>query len=286
MRPDVRRWGMAWHLTADIEEFELAAKEFLLQDPVGNTVLLTVAAVLARNGVEAYGGDPAQFGWYQGEDEAVQGAFVRTPPRPALISALPAAAVEPLLMIEGIGDVVSGPAAEVRALAGAWAAVSGRESVISSPRRLYRLAELTPPSPRPEGVARLATPADRDVVVDWFGAFSVDTGQPAGVGASRIEERIQDGLLLLWEADGVPVSMAGVTLPVGGMARIAPVYTPPALRGRGYAGAVTAELSRRTRDAGHEVLLFTDLENPTSNALYQRIGYRPVRDYLDVELAR
>ncbi|NUR58538.1 MAG: GNAT family N-acetyltransferase [Catenulispora sp.] len=277
---------MTWHLTPDIEEFELAAKEFLLTDPVGNTVLLTVAATLARNGVEAYGGDPAQFGWYQGEDGAVRGAFVRTPPRPVLISTVPAAAVEPLLTIEGIGGAVSGPAAEVTALAEAWVAASGRGSTLGMRRRLYRLAELTPPSPMPDGYARLATPADRDLLIDWFEAFSGDIGQPGGIQPSRIDDRIQDGLLLLWEVDGVPVAMAAATPPVGGTARIAPVYTPRALRGRGYAGAVTAELSRRIRDAGHEVLLFTDLDNPTSNALYQRIGYRPLGDYLDVELER
>jgi ribosomal protein S18 acetylase RimI-like enzyme len=283
---------MAWHLTADIEEFELAAKEFLLADPFGNTVLLTVAETLARNGAKAYGGDPAQFGWYQAEGEGVQGAFVRTPPRPALISALPAAAVEALLTTEGIDGATpafhtfSGPAAELTALADAWAAASGRGSRITSRRRLYRLADLTPPSPQPAGAARLATVADRELLLGWFEAFAADTGQPGGVPASRIDERIEDGLLLLWEADGVPVALAGATPPIGGTARIAPVYTPPTLRGRGYAGAVTAELSRRFRDAGHQVLLFTDLENPTSNALYQRIGYRPVADYLDLELGR
>jgi predicted GNAT family acetyltransferase len=61
---------------------------------------------------------------------------------------------------------------------------------------------------------------------------------------------------------------------------VAPVYTPADLRGRGYAGAVTAEVSSMARAVGaEEVLLFTDLANPTSNALYQRIGYRPVEDF-------
>lgn len=67
---------------------------------------------------------------------------------------------------------------------------------------------------------------------------------------------------------------------VAGQIRVAPVYTPAHLRGRGYAGAVTAEVGRAAVAAGaDEVLLFTDLANPTSNALYQRIGYRPVADF-------
>jgi predicted GNAT family acetyltransferase len=74
--------------------------------------------------------------------------------------------------------------------------------------------------------------------------------------------------------------MAGVTPMVAGQIRVAPVYTPAHLRGRGYAGAVTAEVSRAALAAGAaEVLLFTDLANPTSNALYQRIGYRAVADF-------
>lgn len=59
------------------------------------------------------------------------------------------------------------------------------------------------------------------------------------------------------------------------------VYTPPEHRGHGYAAAVTAEVSRAAREAGaQEVLLFTDLANPTSNGVYRRIGYRPVSDRL------
>ncbi|MFG3505834.1 GNAT family N-acetyltransferase [Streptomyces sp. NPDC047821] len=77
--------------------------------------------------------------------------------------------------------------------------------------------------------------------------------------------------------------MAAHSPVVAGQARVAPVYTPPALRGRGYAGAVTAAVSRAARDAGaRQVLLFADVANPTSTALYQRIGYRPVADHVDI----
>jgi predicted GNAT family acetyltransferase len=73
--------------------------------------------------------------------------------------------------------------------------------------------------------------------------------------------------------------MAGVSRPAAGMVRVAAVYTPPDRRGRGYGGAVTAAVSRAALDGGAtDVVLFTDLANPTSNALYQRLGYRPVED--------
>jgi predicted GNAT family acetyltransferase len=73
--------------------------------------------------------------------------------------------------------------------------------------------------------------------------------------------------------------MAGLTRMAAGQVRVGPVYTPPRLRGKGYGGAVTAAVSQAARDAGaSQVLLFTDLANPTSNALYQRLGYQPVED--------
>ena len=87
------------------------------------------------------------------------------------------------------------------------------------------------------------------------------------------------GGITVWEAGGIPVSMASVTRAVDGMIRVGPVYTPPAMRGYGYAGGATAAVSQAALDAGAtQVVLYTDLANPTSNALYQRLGYQPVSD--------
>jgi predicted GNAT family acetyltransferase len=94
-----------------------------------------------------------------------------------------------------------------------------------------------------------------------------------------VDDRLSYGGLTLWEMAGEPVSMAGLTRPAAGQVRVGPVYTPPSRRGRGDGGAVTAAVSQAARDAGAaEVVLFTDLANPTSNALYQRLGYEAVSD--------
>ena len=94
-----------------------------------------------------------------------------------------------------------------------------------------------------------------------------------------MDERLGYGGLIVWAVGGVRVSIAGRTRAVAGMVRLGPVYTPQELRGRGYAGAATAAVSQAALDAGvREVVLYTDLANPTSNALYQRLGYRPVED--------
>jgi len=91
---------------------------------------------------------------------------------------------------------------------------------------------------------------------------------------------ISDRRLLLWDDEaGAPVSLAGRTPPAASVSRLAPVYTPPESRRRGYGAAVTAACTRDALDRGAEhVVLFTDLANPTSNAIYQRIGYRPMSD--------
>jgi predicted GNAT family acetyltransferase len=93
------------------------------------------------------------------------------------------------------------------------------------------------------------------------------------------------GGITLWEDGGRPVSMASVTSQVAGVCRVGSVYTPPRYRHRGYGGAVTTAASRRALDRGAAAMvLYADLANPTSNALYQRIGYRPVCDRVAVEL--
>jgi predicted GNAT family acetyltransferase len=85
----------------------------------------------------------------------------------------------------------------------------------------------------------------------------------------------------IW-VDGEPVSLAVRRAPAEGSARVGPVYTPPQHRGQGYGSAVTAVATQDVLDDGAVPVLFTDLANPTSNAIYQRLGYRPVGDYVSV----
>jgi predicted GNAT family acetyltransferase len=118
------------------------------------------------------------------------------------------------------------------------------------------------------------------LLTHWFAAFAHEVhDEVADDHGAAVRDKLGYGGLLIWQAGGRPVAMAAVTRQVAGMARIGPVYTPPEFRGHGYASVVTAELSRRALDAGAvEVLLYTDLDNPVSNSIYQRIGYRGVED--------
>ena len=146
---------------------------------------------------------------------------------------------------------------------------------------LYRLMQV-PDFGRATGAAHVATTADLDLLVEWHRAFEIEVGMiplPTPL-PERMNRRINDGQLILWMDDGKAVSMAGANPLPASSARIGPVYTPPVLRGCGYAQAVTAAASEHVqRDCPRTVFLFTDAINPASNKAYQRIGYRHIADH-------
>ncbi|MFD8691460.1 GNAT family N-acetyltransferase [Streptomyces sp. NPDC059651] len=272
---------MTWTFTDDVEAFLDAAGAALAARPAESTVMLTVTAALRRHGPHAYGDHDPVFGWWRGADGEVAGTMLRTPPYPASLIALAPEAVGPLMAALPLTHV-NADRPTARAVAAHW---PGHR--VDEEQRLYRLGELVPPSPAPGGRARAATPADRELLLRWYAAFAVEVGGPSAGHGERhgrvVDERTAEGRLTLWEHEGIPVSMAGISPQIAGTARVAPVYTPPEHRGRGYAAAVTAEVSAAARAAGaDEVLLFTDLANPTSNGVYTRIGYRAVSDRLVV----
>ncbi|MFJ9537051.1 GNAT family N-acetyltransferase [Streptomyces sp. NPDC101225] len=279
MRPD------DWHLIDDLPEFLARAGEFLRSRPALHTVPLTVTEGLRTRGPDTYGDETPYFGVLE-RAGTVRAVYFRTPPYPLQVTPLAPEETDALAAhLAGRGrDLpgVSGERATAAALAGAWERHTGAAAALHERQRLYRLGALTVPQPWPAGRARIAGAADREQLVCWYGEFTEAVGHEAPSRAeSWADARIASGGLTLWEdADGSPLSMAGTTPMVAGQIRVAPVYTPAPLRGRGYAGAVTTEVSRAAQAAGaDEVLLFTDLANPTSNALYRRIGYRPVADF-------
>jgi GNAT superfamily N-acetyltransferase len=285
---------MVWRTTGDVAGFLAAAGERLWRERARNTVILSVSEQLRVNparysspadavGSQGPAGRPL-FGWWTDQADTVAGAFLHTPPHPLLLSAIPpgvAADLAPALAGRPLSGVNGEPAA-AEAFASAWrAAHRGGQATMERRLRLYRLGELAWPDPAPDGGPRVAADADAPLLTAWFTAFADEVhDMDAGEGqAVAVRDKLSYGGALIWEAGGQPVSVACVTRQVVKMIRIGPVYTPPELRGRGYASAVTAEASRRARAAGaEEVLLYTDLANPTSNSIYQRIGYRAVED--------
>jgi predicted GNAT family acetyltransferase len=276
---------MAWQLTNDVGAYLATVGGFLRANAALNTVMLGGAETLQARGAGAFGDGTPLCGWWTGPDGAVGAACLQTPPYPMLLTALPPGAAAALAAeltgrnhsLPGV-NAAAGPAA---AFAAAWAERTGQTAEVGMRMRLYELRRLVPPDPPPPGRARTAAEADRDLLLAWLDAFHDEAG-PIGPRESQraVDHRLSFGGLAFWEHAGTPVSLAGRTLPAGGLARIGPVYTPPELRGRGFGGAATAAVSQAALDGGAEgVVLFTDLANPTSNTLYQRLGYHPVSDF-------
>jgi predicted GNAT family acetyltransferase len=278
-----------WHFTHDVGEFLDRAGAFLWSEPALHTVQLTVTDRLRRDGPASFGGDAPYFGRLVDGDGTVQATVFRTPPYPLNLTALTAEAADALaarLAEDGRTiPAVSGPAETADVFAAARGRRTGAAARLAERLRLYRLGTLTPPEPAPPGSARVAAADDRGLLARWYTEFGEDVGQRAHDPDRWAESRLVYGGITLWETpDGTPVAMAGATPEIAGQVRVAPVYTPAHLRGRGYAGAATAAVSRAALDAGaKEVLLFTDLANPTSNGLYQHLGYRPVADFATYE---
>jgi GNAT superfamily N-acetyltransferase len=276
---------MPWQLTHDLAGFMAAAGSYLSADPVRNTVPLTVVEALRASGPSVYGDAAPVFAWHAAGG-LVDGAALRTPPHPLLIAGFPAGAAEALLRAFAADRPTgaSAPEPEAVELAAAWTAMTGGGTAVHTRMRLFRLAALLPPDPLPPGSARVAGQADLDLLVDWTAAFCAETGSGAE-GARSVTDKLSYGGLMIWEVAGQPVAMASLTRHVEGVCRVGSVYTPARHRRTGYGGAITTAVSRQALDDGAaEVVLYTDLANPTSNALYQRLGYREVEDRIALDL--
>jgi GNAT superfamily N-acetyltransferase len=164
----------------------------------------------------------------------------------------------------------------------------GRAPTHRTAERLYRLGRVHEPV-GVAGRARLAGLPDIDLLTEWYTAFSLEAhlGVPAGFDArAPVARSVAERGVWIWAGpEGTPVSMATRRAPAAGVSRIGPVYTPPAQRGHGYGSAVTARAAFDTLDRAAVPVLYTDLANPTSNKIYQAIGFRPVVDRASVTFA-
>jgi hypothetical protein len=152
-------------------------------------------------------------------------------------------------------------------------------------QRIYELTEVNP-EVRQVGTMRLLDEQDMHFFPYWLEAFHAanvygKTEMSIPHDENLYRYRLSTKKLYVLELDGIPVSMAGYSRELPTAIGVAFVYTPPYFRGKGYATSCVAQLSRMALDKGYKkCVLYTDLLNPTSNSIYQRIGYKPVCDSL------
>jgi ribosomal protein S18 acetylase RimI-like enzyme len=253
------------------------AGAFLAADPVRLNVIVSLLETRVRHP------EPGDY-WIVERDGAVVGVVFRSPvDYYPVVSPMDLDAVTVVVDAMAGADVklpgVNGDATTSARFAGAWAARTRTPARPIHAQRIFEVPAVRPPL-APGGTVRTATNADHELLVDWVEAFHSEIGDgPVGSAATIVERRTAEGLFHVWDHGGA-VAFAGTTEPSFGVVRIGPVYTPPRCRGRGYASALVAELSQGVLDRGERCVLYTDLDNPTSNAIYQRIGYEPVEEAL------
>jgi len=147
------------------------------------------------------------------------------------------------------------------------------------PQRLHVLSS-SPRSPNAGGSPRESGLADVPLLFEWLTAFRDEAvPQEPPPERARAEELAGAGRSLFWIDNGAPVSVAAISRRLRHTAAIAPVYTPPEYRNKGYAGSVTAAVAGRIFAEGKtSACLYTDLRNPMSNRCYAKIGFRAYCD--------
>jgi predicted GNAT family acetyltransferase len=275
----------------DAATFLAEADALLLADEARHNLILGIAGTI-RDSPDHY---PARSLWLVHEDGEVVAAALRTPPY-NLILAGPRSEEALTVLATGIAEDlpgVVGAEPEAVGFADRWSRQTGVRARTNMRQGIYALEQVQPPSGVP-GSARVATAGDRELALRWWIAFGEEVLHEGGPGRDRAEVTLDHRLsspaagICLWEDAGEPVSIAGWGGPTPNGIRIGPVYTPPQLRGHGYATALSAELSQRLLDGrlfegGRRFcFLYTDLANPTSNAIYERIGYRRVAESAEI----
>lgn len=268
-------------VTSDPKEFERTVFPFLQQDPVLHTIIMSNVHERAAGTAPAES-DASYF--VSVHDPDVVGVAMRTPGRGVYVGALPEDLAEPVA--DAFADVlpelpgVAGDRPAARRFADRWCERRGSQATESRGTRLHKLITLT----LLEADAGSARPMNRDEVrlVSRWGnegfAEELRTGYEEWA-----ERQYRDQTMWIWEVDGQPVSMVGYHLPLFGVCRVGPVFTPPKHRRHGYAGALTSQVSARILAQGNHACLYTDLDNPTSNKIYHQAGYRPVADFVDFD---
>ncbi|HEY6418344.1 MAG TPA: GNAT family N-acetyltransferase [Candidatus Binataceae bacterium] len=266
-----------WH---DPALFRSHVESFLGEREAENNLVFGILAGVI-DGRQKFSDEPPLLASVEAET-GVQLVGLRTPPLNVVLSTARSEEAVALLARElwAAGHRLPGvtaPSREAKIFAEAWSQISGAPIRQEHSQRIYLLDRVNPPRPT-AGHLHLCDERDLVLATEWMRAFNRDVGEHQVPGDPRRFIGQREAGLFFW-IDDRPVSMAGFSGPTPNGIRIGAVYTPPELRGRGFASACVAAVSQRLLNEGRKFcFLYTDLANPTSNHIYQEIGYRPVCD--------
>lgn len=269
---------MELHRSSNANEFLNRSESWLVQSEAENNLMLGIARWLSDQPSD----DGSENYWATvSEDGRVVGAAFRTPPYPLAVAMLPLEAV-PLLVTDVRATYselpgVSGPTAVAEEFANLWIDRAGGSWRVDLRQRIHALTAVNELATSVPGRLRRMEPSDAPLILEWMQGFVRETGVP-GDAERAARPHLEKRNFYLWD-DNAPRSVAAVLRDSPHGACVSAVYTPPIHRRKGYATAVVAALSERLLSSGKDFCcLYTDLANPTSNSIYAKIGYEPIRD--------
>ncbi len=274
------------HRYNSVDEFLAAAGDFLVAREAEHNLMLGICSTI-RADPARYAEDSPTFATVTDAAGRVMAASLRTPPFNQVLSWTDEReAVDAL--VDALRDAplpgMLGPKEPAAQFAARWASLTGQAAHVDVAERIFRLERVITPDSLASGSWRSGEARDRELLLRWWLDFLAEAmpeqSPPPDPGAFVDRWIASDHQwIYLWEVGGQVVSLVGAGAETPNGVRIGPVYTPPEQRNRGYASALTAAASQNQLDRGRRfVFLFTDLANPTSNKIYQSIGYKPVCD--------
>jgi len=268
------------------EMFEQAGGRWLALAPRRNNLILTIL----RRSVKL--AEPAR-GWVVSSGRGPEIALLQTPGYDAAISdgSSEAARWAARLLPSDLPGIV-GPSAVADAFSAEWCLRTSQSARLHWEMTFYTLDRVEP-FHHPGGSFRRATLAELDQLRPLAIAAAkamnlpIQEQHPEEI-EKRIRRNIDGNRQFVW-TDGSSIrAIASYAESLEGAgARIGLVYTPPELRGRGYGTAISGSLAQLLLDQGQAwVSLFADNANPTSNRIYQSLGFRPELPYRTWQFGR
>jgi len=272
----------------DLYEFYNKAFSFLVKHEVKNSLPLTILNSLKKN-IQKYGKEPPLM-FSLAENGFIKLISLMTPPRDLIISYTDDLNNVKILVEElskknvYLPGVLSFKEAADK-FTKLWCEKNSLESKLLRRERIYKLTKVSEET-LGDKLFSVATKPHQPTVLKWAREMITEallevTEEELLRNNNNLKDEFEhenSQIYLLFE-DKVPVSMARKAgkAPHGNAINL--VYTPPFLRRKGYATECVAKLSKLLLENGNDYcFLFTDLSNPTSNSIYQKIGYRPIID--------
>lgn len=162
-----------------------------------------------------------------------------------------------------------------------WEIETGKSHQLLMDQGLYRLDQVDENLAESPGNWRFANDSDCHLIEAWYTLFEGEAGLPI-TGRDDVKKRIaafvKNQEVFLWENEGKVVSMMKKARPTKRGITVSMVYTPQIERRKGYARTMVAACSKELLKKYEFCVLYTDMVNPTSNKIYQEIGYKKIAD--------